>query len=55
MQNIIKEPIYRGCNNRECFCTGKCKEIVGYKERPMNFIEILQSKKFSNDESLINE
>ncbi len=25
-------PIYRGCSNSTCFCTGKCKEIVGYYE-----------------------
>lgn len=27
-----KKPILRGCKNRQCFCTGKCKEIVGYEE-----------------------
>jgi len=25
-------PIYRGCSNSSCFCTGRCKEIVGYNE-----------------------
>ena len=28
-----KKPILRGCNNKQCFCTGKCKEIVGYENR----------------------
>lgn len=29
-------PIYRGCSAREgCFCSGKCKEIVGYRD-PIN-------------------
>lgn len=27
-----KKPILRGCKNKQCFCTGKCKEIVGYEE-----------------------
>ena len=28
-----KIPIYRGCNNTQgCFCSGKCKEIIGYRE-----------------------
>lgn len=25
-----KEPIYKGCPNGRCFCTGACKEIVGW-------------------------
>lgn len=25
-------PIYRGCGNEMCFCTGACKEIIGYQE-----------------------
>ncbi len=24
--------IYRGCSNETCFCTGRCKEIIGYYE-----------------------
>ena len=31
-QKKTKQPIYRGCPNRECFCTGKCKEIIGYRD-----------------------
>jgi hypothetical protein len=27
-----KKPIYRGCKNQMCFCTGKCREIIGYEE-----------------------
>ena len=27
-----KNLILRGCRNKQCFCTGKCKEIVGYEE-----------------------
>lgn len=26
-------PILRGCPNSQCFCTGKCKEIVAYRDR----------------------
>ena len=29
---INKKPILRICRNKQCFCTGKCKEIVGYEE-----------------------
>lgn len=25
-------PIYRGCQNQTCFCTGKCKEVIGYEK-----------------------
>lgn len=28
-----KIPIYRGCANTQCFCTGSCKEIIGYRDR----------------------
>jgi hypothetical protein len=27
-------PIYRGCNsNGACFCSGRCREIIGYRDR----------------------
>lgn len=26
-------PIYRGCNNSTCFCSGACKEIIGYRDK----------------------
>lgn len=25
-------PILRGCPNEQCFCTGRCKEVIGYYE-----------------------
>jgi len=25
-----KRPIYKGCRNEACFCSGDCKEIIGY-------------------------
>lgn len=28
-----KVPIYRGCGNKMCFCTGECKNIIGYRDR----------------------
>lgn len=35
-------PILKGCPNSTCFCTGKCKEVVGYRERvPGEIIETL--------------
>lgn len=38
VENIVNEnrnkvPVYRGCPNTQCFCTGKCREIVGYRDR----------------------
>lgn len=27
------EPIYKGCRNKMCFCTGDCKTIIGYREK----------------------
>lgn len=30
MENKI--PIYAGCSNGICYCTGACKEIIGYRE-----------------------
>lgn len=43
-----KKPILRGCKNRQCFCTGKCREIIGYEE---NYVEISNLKKSSNIDS----
>lgn len=28
-----KEPIRKGCANTQCFCTGDCHEIIGWRER----------------------
>ena len=28
-----KVPILRGCSNQQCFCTGKCNEIIGFRDR----------------------
>lgn len=38
LRNLLKEnenkvPIYKGCPNHQCFCTGECKEIIGYREK----------------------
>lgn len=27
-----RKPIYRGCQNDVCYCTGKCREIIGYED-----------------------
>ncbi len=27
------EPILRGCQNLQCFCTGKCREVIGYRDK----------------------
>lgn len=31
-----KVPIKRGCPNKECYCTGKCNEIIGYRDKLPN-------------------
>lgn len=28
-----KVPIYRGCPNKECFCSGACREIIGWRDK----------------------
>lgn len=25
-------PIRRGCPNKQCFCTGKCEEIIAWRD-----------------------
>lgn len=34
------EPVYKGCENKECNCTGACKEIIRYRKKNKNLIEI---------------
>jgi hypothetical protein len=31
-----KVPIKRGCLNKQCFCTGKCNEIIGWRDKLSN-------------------
>ena len=26
-------PIKRGCKNEQCFCTGKCNDIIGWRDK----------------------
>lgn len=35
-----KVPIYKGCGNTQCFCSGACREIVGWREKSQ--LEIIQ-------------
>jgi hypothetical protein len=28
-----QEPVYQGCKNKLCFCTGECKKIVGWRPK----------------------
>jgi hypothetical protein len=32
MREQGKVPIVRGCKNAQCFCTGKCRDIIGFRE-----------------------
>jgi hypothetical protein len=34
--SINKVAIKRGCQNQNCFCTGKCNEIIGWREKLIN-------------------
>ena len=29
MRKQGKVPVVRGCQNEQCFCTGKCRDIIG--------------------------
>ena len=31
-----KVPIKRGCPNKECFCSGRCNEIIGWRDKLPN-------------------
>jgi hypothetical protein len=45
-----KEPIRKGCNNDQCFCTGACQEIIGWKDKnPLPFNRFPNSE-FPNEE-----
>ena len=26
-------PVRKGCKNKECFCTGECQKIIGYRDK----------------------
>lgn len=41
-----RKPIYRGCPNGpgSCFCTGVCREVIGYEE-PKSLLEFKVTKK----------
>lgn len=41
-ENKDKVPIYRGCQNQSCFCSGKCREIIGWREK--TFLEKVSSR-----------
>lgn len=28
-----EEPVHKGCKNKVCYCTGDCKQIVGWKPK----------------------
>ena len=36
LRTNTKVPIKRGCPNKECFCTGKCNEIIGWRDKLPN-------------------
>jgi hypothetical protein len=33
-----KVPVRKGCKNEQCFCTGKCNEIIGWRDKLINEI-----------------
>lgn len=30
IQKSEDTPIYKGCRNETCYCTGACKKVIGY-------------------------
>jgi hypothetical protein len=45
LMNNNLEPIYRGCTNANgCFCSGQCREIVGWKNKPETFLETFRKQ-----------
>lgn len=46
-----KEPIRRGCTNGTCFCTGKCQEIIGWREKPTILNEDLVNQIIKKDKN----
>lgn len=39
-KQLEDEPIYRGCANAQCFCTGACRQIIGYRKKLKNPFEV---------------
>jgi hypothetical protein len=33
LRSTPKLPVYRGCMSSICYCSGQCKEIIGYRDR----------------------
>ena len=33
LRSTPKLPVYRGCMSSVCYCSGQCKEIIGYRDR----------------------
>lgn len=31
--SVERVPILRGCKNSACFCTGRCHDVIGYREK----------------------
>lgn len=43
--NVVKDflkdskeqiPIKKGCKNPQCYCTGECQEVIGYRDKLPN-------------------
>lgn len=32
-ERISKVLVLRGCPNKQCFCTGRCEEVIGYRDK----------------------
>lgn len=40
-----KEPIYASCPNEgQCFCTGACREIIGWREKTNTTLKDILNK-----------
>lgn len=38
-----REPIYKGCKNKTCFCTNACKEVIGWKDKKTGNVEYVSN------------
>jgi len=45
------EAIYRGCPTEVCYCTGRCREIVGWKNTKTNEIKYDNPSSFKSQEN----
>ena len=43
-------PIYKGCSNRSCYCSGDCKKVIGHTREDGTKVYYEQNNEFGLDE-----